>query len=191
MGLCIVFVQCLNYLVDVYPKIASSAFGANSFVRSSFAAGFPLFGPTMYHNLGVTWITSILAVISLFMIPIPLLFYRYGHTIRSWSKNIVNTSWLALLWRVSMCCFQVATMKTILINGFCLIHELWDFKSSFGCSWKIPMVRTEFNAYCYKILYEAWSFLLAYLLRTDIHASCMSNLSNFSFDNITFWHTDP
>jgi MFS transporter, DHA1 family, multidrug resistance protein len=92
IGMYMVFVQCLNYLLDVYSQIASSAFSANSFVRSFFGAGFPLFGPAMYHNLGVAWATTILAIISVFMIPIPILFYKYGHMIRSWSKNVVNNN---------------------------------------------------------------------------------------------------
>jgi DHA1 family multidrug resistance protein-like MFS transporter len=90
-GMYMVFVQCLNYLVDVYPTIANSAIGANTFVRSFFGAGFPLFAPFMYHNLGVAWATSTLGFISIAMIPIPVLFYRYGHRIRSWSKNSKHT----------------------------------------------------------------------------------------------------
>jgi DHA1 family multidrug resistance protein-like MFS transporter len=92
VGMYMVFVQCLNYLVDVYPQVAGSAFSANSFVRSFFGAGFPLFGPAMYHNLGAAWATTVLAIISIFMIPIPILFYKYGHKIRSWSKNVVNNN---------------------------------------------------------------------------------------------------
>ncbi|PIG84202.1 MFS transporter [Aspergillus arachidicola] len=90
-GMYMVFVQCLNYLVDVYPTIANSAIGANTFVRSFFGAGFPLFGPFMYHNLGVAWASSTLGFISIAMIPIPVLFYVYGARIRSWSKNSKHT----------------------------------------------------------------------------------------------------
>ncbi|KAI8628007.1 MFS general substrate transporter [Xylariaceae sp. FL1651] len=90
-GMYMVFVQCFNYLIDVYAPIANSALGGNMFVRSFFAAGFPLFGPYLYHNLGVAWATSTLAFISIALIPIPILFYRYGRRIRSWSKNSVST----------------------------------------------------------------------------------------------------
>ncbi|KAI9835134.1 MAG: hypothetical protein M1819_002503 [Sarea resinae] len=90
MGMYMVFVQCFNYLVDVYLDVANSAIGGNTFVRSLFGAGFPLFGPAMYHRLGVDWATSLLAFISIAMIPIPVLFYRYGHTIRKWSRSTVN-----------------------------------------------------------------------------------------------------
>ncbi|CAH0046160.1 unnamed protein product [Clonostachys solani] len=91
MGMYMVFVQCFNYLIDVYAPIANSAIGGNTFIRSFFGAGFPLFGPYMYHNLGVDWATSTLGFISIAMIPIPILFYKYGYRIRSWSKNSINT----------------------------------------------------------------------------------------------------
>ena len=90
MGMYMVFVQCLNYIVDVYLNIANSAIGANTFVRSFFGAGFPLFGPVMYHHLGVAWATSVLGFVSIAMIPIPVLFYKYGHTVRTWSKLSAN-----------------------------------------------------------------------------------------------------
>lgn len=90
MGMFMVFVQCFNYLVDVYLNMANSAIGANTFVRSFFGAGFPLFGPAMYHRLGVAWATSLLGFLSIAMIPIPLLFYVYGSNIRSWSRMTAN-----------------------------------------------------------------------------------------------------
>ncbi|VUC36802.1 unnamed protein product [Clonostachys rosea] len=92
MGMYMVFVQCFNYLVDVYAPIANSAIGGNTFVRSFFGAGFPLFGPYMYHNLGVDWATSTLGFISIAMIPIPILFYKYGYRIRSWSNNSISAA---------------------------------------------------------------------------------------------------
>ncbi|KAI0535484.1 major facilitator superfamily domain-containing protein [Xylaria digitata] len=90
-GMYMIFVQCFNYLVDVYAPIANSALGGNMLIRSSFAAAFPLFGPYLYHNLGVAWATSTLAFISIALIPIPIIFYIYGGRIRSWSKNSVST----------------------------------------------------------------------------------------------------
>ncbi|KAI0011632.1 major facilitator superfamily domain-containing protein [Xylariaceae sp. FL0662B] len=92
MGMYMVFVQCFNYLVDVYAPIANSAIGGNTLIRSFFGAGFPLFAPYMYHNLGVDWASSTLGFISIAMIPIPILFYKFGHRIRSWSKNGVSTA---------------------------------------------------------------------------------------------------
>ncbi|KAK5989614.1 MFS-type transporter oryN [Cladobotryum mycophilum] len=89
IGLIMVFVQCMNYILDVYSHVANSALGANTIIRSFFAAGFPLFATYMYNGLGIAWASSVLGFISLGMIPIPLLFYRYGPRIRLMSKNSI------------------------------------------------------------------------------------------------------
>ncbi|KAL1634250.1 hypothetical protein SLS58_010755 [Diplodia intermedia] len=90
MGMYMVFVQCFNYIIDTYMSTANSAIGANTFVRSFFGAGFPLFGPAMYHRLGVDWASSLLAFLAIAMIPIPVLFYKFGHQIRLKSKTAEN-----------------------------------------------------------------------------------------------------
>lgn len=40
----LVFQGIITFLVDAYPAYAASALAANAFLRSSFAAAFPLFG---------------------------------------------------------------------------------------------------------------------------------------------------
>ncbi|EED22172.1 bicyclomycin resistance protein, putative [Talaromyces stipitatus ATCC 10500] len=87
MGMYIVFLQCFNYIIDCYMTMANSALGGNAMVRSLFGASFPLFGPAMYHRLGVAWATSVLGFIGIVMIPIPVLFWKYGATIRTWSNK--------------------------------------------------------------------------------------------------------
>lgn len=64
----------LYCLVDAYQIYANSAVAVNSLLRSLFGAGFPLFAVAMYHNLGVPWAASLLAFLTLAMIPIPVLF---------------------------------------------------------------------------------------------------------------------
>lgn len=83
MGFITIFQGCLNYLVDTYTSFAASAIAANTFLRSIFAAGFPLFSKQMFHNLGVHWGGSIIGFIALGMIPIPFVFKRYGASIRA------------------------------------------------------------------------------------------------------------
>ena len=88
----LVFSGIFTFLVDAYPLYAASALGANSFTRSMFAAAFPLFGTAskpitypyrslanmlmmamciVYNNLGNQWATSVLAFLSLIMVPFP------------------------------------------------------------------------------------------------------------------------
>ena len=86
-GLFVIFVQGFKYIVDVYLNVANSAISGNTFARSFFGAGFPLFSNAMYHNLGVPWATSVLGFISVGLAPVPVLFFIYGKKIRSFSKN--------------------------------------------------------------------------------------------------------
>ena len=85
-GVLMIFIQGLNYIIDVYLMYANSAIAANTLVRSFAGAGFPLFATGMFHNLGVAWATSLLAFLTVAMIPVPVLFFLYGKKIRGLSK---------------------------------------------------------------------------------------------------------
>lgn len=53
---------------------------------NALAAAFPLFGIQMYHKLGDQWATSLLAFLTLFMMPFPYIFFKYGKRIRGKSR---------------------------------------------------------------------------------------------------------
>lgn len=86
MGILVIFMQGLNYIIDVYMMYANSAIAANTLVRSTLGGAFPLFATQMYHNLGVNWASSVLGFITVAMIPIPILFFFYGARIRAMSR---------------------------------------------------------------------------------------------------------
>lgn len=86
MGIFMIFMQGLNYLIDVYLMFANSAIAANTIIRSLAGAGFPLFATQMFHRLGVNWATSLLGFLTAAMVPVPVLFYLYGKKIRAMSK---------------------------------------------------------------------------------------------------------
>jgi multidrug resistance protein len=86
MGILVIFMQGLNYIIDVYLMFANSAIAANTLVRSSLGGSFPLFAMQMYHKLGVDWASSLLGFLTVAMIPIPILFFIYGKKIRAMSK---------------------------------------------------------------------------------------------------------
>ena len=86
MGILVIFMQGLNYLIDVYMMTANSAIAANTLIRSCVGGGFPLFATAMYNRLGVDWASSVLGFITVAMIPIPILFFIYGAKIRSLSR---------------------------------------------------------------------------------------------------------
>ncbi|KAI0884794.1 putative bicyclomycin resistance protein [Annulohypoxylon maeteangense] len=85
-GTLMVFTGIFTFLVDAYPLYAASALAANSFVRCTFAAAFPLFGIQMYQKLGYQWGSSLLAFLTVAMMPFPYLFFRYGKQIRKNSR---------------------------------------------------------------------------------------------------------
>ena len=85
-GVLMIFIQGLNYIIDVYLMYANSAIAANTLIRSFAGAGFPLFATGMYHNLGVDWATSLLGFLTIAMIPVPVLFFMFGKKIRGLSK---------------------------------------------------------------------------------------------------------
>jgi len=89
-GFFTIFQSALNYLIDTFQKYAASAIAANTFLRSVFAAAFPLFINPMYHKLGIPWGTSIFAFSAVALIPIPFLFFIYGKRLRARGKYSSN-----------------------------------------------------------------------------------------------------
>ncbi|KAK5107717.1 hypothetical protein LTR62_000739 [Meristemomyces frigidus] len=89
-NLCI-FVSAATYLIDVYgPMNGASAMAANGLARYTMGAVFPLFTFQMYAALGIGWATSLLGFVSLAMLPIPFVFFRYGPSIRAKSRFSVT-----------------------------------------------------------------------------------------------------
>ncbi|KAH6613411.1 major facilitator superfamily domain-containing protein [Chaetomium tenue] len=81
-GCVLVFLSCLNYLLDAYTIYAASVLAAGAILRSLFATAFPLFVGKMYTNLGIHWASSIPAFLTVACMPFPFLAYKYGAAIR-------------------------------------------------------------------------------------------------------------
>ncbi|KZT09290.1 MFS general substrate transporter [Laetiporus sulphureus 93-53] len=86
-GMVILYFSANAYLIDAFPGYVASALAAKTVVRSGSGAAMPLFIEAMYHNLGNGWAASTWAFISIAMIPVPFLFYRFGKQIRAKSKR--------------------------------------------------------------------------------------------------------
>lgn len=82
----LLFVSCMNYLVDAYTVWAASCMAASTVLRSVVGAVFPLFTPAMYKTLGINWASSVPAFLTLACLPFPFLFARYGKWIREHSN---------------------------------------------------------------------------------------------------------
>ncbi|KAK4691249.1 MFS transporter, DHA1 family, multidrug resistance protein, partial [Lecanoromycetidae sp. Uapishka_2] len=89
-GFFTIFQGALNYLIDTFTRYAASAVAANTFLRSMFAAAFPLFVTPMYHKLGIPWASSVFGFFAVALIPIPFLFFIYGPWLRSRGKYSSN-----------------------------------------------------------------------------------------------------
>jgi hypothetical protein len=57
-------------------------------LRSAMGGALPLAGPKMYQSLGPHWSATMLSLIEFALIPIPVVFYLYGHKIREKSALI-------------------------------------------------------------------------------------------------------
>ncbi|KAI0097701.1 polyamine transporter 1 [Nemania sp. FL0031] len=90
-GLLTIFLSSLNYLVDAYLMFAASAIAANTFLRSIFGAVFPLFATYLFNGIGIQWASTLLGAIAALLVPIPVLFYIYGHRIRAKSAFAPTT----------------------------------------------------------------------------------------------------
>ena len=44
----------------------------------------------LYENLGVRWSLVLLGTLSVIMVPVPYLFFKWGHVIRRKSKNALG-----------------------------------------------------------------------------------------------------
>ncbi|GAB7337237.1 hypothetical protein MBLNU457_g2610t2 [Dothideomycetes sp. NU457] len=85
-GVLLIFLQGLNYIIDVYKQNANSAIASNTFFRSWLGAGFPMFATAMFTNLGINWAMTVLGCLCVVLIPVPFVFFFYGHKIRKLSK---------------------------------------------------------------------------------------------------------
>ncbi|RDB22078.1 Efflux pump atB [Hypsizygus marmoreus] len=85
-GIYFVFTSTFTYLVTAYRPIAASAMAANTALRCSSAAVFPLFAGAMYAKLGTVGATALLASLTLLMAPLPFVFYRIGPRLRTASR---------------------------------------------------------------------------------------------------------
>lgn len=70
-GFLFCYIAIFTYLVTAYRPIAASAMAANTFVRTSLAAAFPLFAGQMYHKLGAPGATALLAGLTTVAAPLP------------------------------------------------------------------------------------------------------------------------
>ena len=87
-GTTAVFIYAQNYLAHSYGIYSASAMAGNAVVRSILGGTLPLAGPAMYTRIGPHWAGTLLGLVQVAIIPIPVVFYKYGHRIRMKSALI-------------------------------------------------------------------------------------------------------
>jgi MFS family permease len=91
-GTVLVFIACLNYLLDAYTIYAASVLAAGAMLRAFIGAAFPLFTPQMFKNLGIHWASSVPAFLTVACLPFPFVIYKHGATIRMKCKYAKEAS---------------------------------------------------------------------------------------------------
>ena len=77
------------YNNDVYAaNYSASVLAATTFLRFTISSSFPLFTPQMVRSLGFAWATSLLGLVTVAMIPIPWVFFKWGPVLRSKSRYL-------------------------------------------------------------------------------------------------------
>jgi hypothetical protein len=90
IGNMLVFCSCVLYTIDTYGSLAgASAAAANGMMRYVLGAVFPLFTIQMYGRLGIGWATSLLGFVTIALLPIPWVLYKFGPRIRARSEYAV------------------------------------------------------------------------------------------------------
>ncbi len=70
---------------------SATAIAANGSFRYLLGAVFPLFTIQMYEKLGVHWAGSVFAFLSLGLLPIPWILFKFGHQLRKNSRIIASS----------------------------------------------------------------------------------------------------
>jgi multidrug resistance protein len=86
-GNLLIFISASWYIIDTYgPMNGASAFSATGIVRYLLGCVFPLFTLNMYEGLGIDGATSLLAGVTVLLMPIPWVLFKYGQAIRGKSS---------------------------------------------------------------------------------------------------------
>lgn len=81
-----IFLCIYMYIIDAYEIFAASALTFVSLVRYVVAGGMTVAGIPLYESLGTHYTLTILACVSVALLPIPYLLSYYGHAVRSKSR---------------------------------------------------------------------------------------------------------
>ncbi|KAK9359552.1 major facilitator superfamily domain-containing protein [Lipomyces starkeyi] len=86
-GMLCIFLMVYMYVIDSYEIYAASALTLVTFMRYLLSGVMTVVGIPFYRNVGTHWTLTVMACISALLVPLPYVFYKWGNTIRSYSKH--------------------------------------------------------------------------------------------------------
>jgi hypothetical protein len=81
-----IFAASYQYVMDSYEMYSASALSSVTFLRYVVAGGMVIAHMPMYEGIGVHWTLTLMGCLSLVLVPVPFLFWRYGCGIRGRSE---------------------------------------------------------------------------------------------------------
>lgn len=78
-----IFVSTYQYVIDVYETNSSTALSSITFLRYSVAGGMSVATMPMYKALGVHYVMTLMGGVSVLLVPVPFLLYKYGDKVRA------------------------------------------------------------------------------------------------------------
>jgi hypothetical protein len=92
-GFLLVFLEGTNYLLDVYTVYAGAALSINICARSLLAAGLAAAARYTFRGMGPEWACTFLALVSVVMLPVPMVLYKFGLRLRAnspWTPKLLS-----------------------------------------------------------------------------------------------------
>ncbi|KAI9685413.1 MAG: hypothetical protein M1822_004544 [Bathelium mastoideum] len=79
-------ISTMGYLVDAFEDYSGSALAVMVVMRGLGATFLPMAGPALYGGLGLGWGNSLLAFVTIALLPIPVLIMNFGHRMKGMTK---------------------------------------------------------------------------------------------------------
>ena len=89
-SLFLIFVGTYQVIMSSYAKYAASALAGFTFVRYNISGGSVMASAPMFRTLTPHWAATLLALVSILLIPVAIFFYKKGSSIRAMSSFAVN-----------------------------------------------------------------------------------------------------
>lgn len=81
-----IFISSYQYVIDSYETNSASAMSSITFLRYIVAGGLVIADIPMYEGIGVHWTLTLMGCLGTVLVPVPLIFWKFGGRIRARSQ---------------------------------------------------------------------------------------------------------